>query len=58
MLPHRGMLRVCASTTVKLAADASVPAGEIPGLMMAMDHGAVEMSFAASTARRATPTSC
>ena len=46
MLPHRGVLRVCASTTVKLAADTSVPAGETPGLLMAMDHGAVEMSFA------------
>jgi hypothetical protein len=48
VLPHRGVLRVCASTTVKLAADTSVPAGETPGLMMAMDHGAVEMSFATS----------
>jgi hypothetical protein len=46
ILPHRGVLRVCASTTVKLAADASVPEGETPGLMMALDHGAVEMSFA------------
>jgi hypothetical protein len=46
ILPHRGVLRVCASTTVKLAADSSVPAGEVPGLMMAMDHGAVEASFA------------
>jgi hypothetical protein len=45
-LPYRGVLRVCASTTVKLAADSSIPAGEIPGLMMAMDHGAVEASFA------------
>jgi hypothetical protein len=45
-LPHRGVLRVCASTTVKLAADSSIPTGEIPGLMMAMDHGAVEASFA------------
>lgn len=45
-LPHRGTLRVCASTTVKLASDASVPAGETPGLMMAFDHGAVEASFA------------
>ena len=45
-LPHRGVLRVCASTTVKLAVDSSVPTGEIPGLMMAMDHGAVEASFA------------
>ncbi len=45
-LPRRGVLRVCASTTVKLAADSSVPAGETPGLMMALDHGAVELSFA------------
>jgi hypothetical protein len=50
VLPHRGVLRVCASTTVKLAADASVPAGEVPGLLMAMDHGAIEMSFASSFA--------
>jgi hypothetical protein len=46
MLPHRGTLRVCASTAVKLAADSSAPVGEIPGLMMALDHGAVEASFA------------
>ena len=46
VLPHRGMLRVCATTTVKLAADPSVPAGENPGLLIAMDHGAVETSFA------------
>ena len=45
-LPQRGTLHVCASTTVKLAADSSVPAGEAPGIMMAMDHGAVEASFA------------
>jgi hypothetical protein len=45
-LPYRGTLRVCASTTVKLAADASVPAGEVPGLMIALDQGAVEASFA------------
>jgi hypothetical protein len=45
-LPHRGVLRVCAATTVKLAADASVPQGEVPGLMMVIDHGAVEASFA------------
>jgi hypothetical protein len=45
-LPRRGVLRVCASTTVKLASDSSVPASENPGLLMAMDHGAVEMSFA------------
>lgn len=45
-LPHRGVLRVCSSTTVKLATDASVPKDEIPGLMMVMDHGAMEASFA------------
>ncbi len=46
VLPRRGVLRVCASTSVKLASDSSVPAGETPGLMMAIDHGAVEASFA------------
>jgi hypothetical protein len=45
-LPYRGTLRVCASTTVKLSSDASVPAGEIPGLLMAIEQGAVEASFA------------
>jgi hypothetical protein len=50
-LPYRGTLHVCASSTVKLAADSSTPAGEVPGLLIALDHGAVEMSFAASTAR-------
>ena len=42
ILPHRGDLHVCASTTVKLAADTSVPSGETPGLLMAIDHGAIE----------------
>jgi hypothetical protein len=52
ILPHRGVLHVCASTTVKLAADSTLPAGssmptgETPGLMMAIDHGALETSFA------------
>jgi hypothetical protein len=50
-LPSRGTLRVCASSNVKLAADASAPAGEVPGLLIALDRGAVEMSFAPSTAR-------
>jgi hypothetical protein len=45
-LPYRGTLRVCASTTVKLAADSTVPAGETPGLMIAMERGAIEASFA------------
>jgi hypothetical protein len=47
-LPYRGTLLVCSSTTVKLTADSNVPAGDVPGLLMAMDHGAVEMSFATS----------
>jgi hypothetical protein len=50
ILPHRGILRICASTTVKLAADSSVPAGDTPGLLIAMEHGALEMSFATSQA--------
>jgi hypothetical protein len=45
-LPYRGTLRICASTTVSLTTDSSVPKGEIPGLLMAMDHGAIEASFA------------
>jgi hypothetical protein len=46
VLPHRGLLRVCASTTIKLAANTSAQTGETPGLLMAIDRGAVEMSFA------------
>ncbi len=46
-LPQRGSLRVCAATTVKLAADRSVPAGDLPGLLIALDHGAIETSFTA-----------
>jgi hypothetical protein len=48
MLPNRGTLLVCTLTTVKLTADSGVHGGEVPGLLMAMDHGAVEMSFATS----------
>ena len=51
VLPHRGTLRVCAATTVKLAADTGAPAGTTPGLLMAIDHGAVEMSFASTPAQ-------
>lgn len=50
ILPRRGMLRVCAATTVKLAADSGAAAGELPGLLIAMDHGALEMSFATTEA--------
>ena len=46
ILPHRGTLRVCATTTVKLATDSSAPAGDAPGLLMAIDHGAIETSYA------------
>jgi len=48
VLPRRGTLRVCASTTIKLAADTSASEGETTALIMAMDHGAVEMSYATS----------
>jgi hypothetical protein len=50
-LPFRGTLRVCASTTVKLSSDPSIKPPDVPGLMMAMDHGAIEASYA--TARNA-----
>jgi hypothetical protein len=46
LLPRRGTLRICASTTVRLSTDTSAPANESPGMMMALDHGAVETSFA------------
>ena len=51
-LPYRGTLLVCAYTTVKLTADSSAPAGDAPGLLMAIDYGAVELSFAARPASR------
>jgi len=44
-LPYRGTLSVCASTTVKLAADSIVTTGDAPGLLLALDHGALEASF-------------
>ncbi|MEI9969685.1 MAG: hypothetical protein WDM87_14075 [Terracidiphilus sp.] len=62
-LPYRGTMHVCASSSVKLAADSSsgssfasgaatgAASGDVPGLLIALDHGAVEMSLAASTAR-------
>jgi hypothetical protein len=49
-LPHRGNLRLCATTKVGLTADSSVPvsaeASGAPGLMMALDRGAIEANFA------------
>jgi hypothetical protein len=50
ILPHRGELLVCASTTINLAADTSADTSRRPGLLMAMDHGAIEMSYAAGAA--------
>jgi hypothetical protein len=49
-LPHRGELYLCATSKVNLTADSSVPAsstqGDAPGLMMAIDKGALEAKFA------------
>jgi hypothetical protein len=61
-LPHRGNLRLCATTMVHLTSDSSVEAGqsasqsgnplasptprEAPGLMMALGRGALEANFA------------
>ena len=50
-LPYRGTMHVCASSTVKLASGASAGTGDVPALLVALDRGAVEMSFAASNAR-------
>jgi hypothetical protein len=48
-LPRRGSLHVCSTTKVSLTADKSVPVnaenGETPGLMMALERGALEASF-------------
>jgi hypothetical protein len=46
VMPYRGTLHVCAGSIVKLTTDANVPAGEIPGLLMGLESGAVEASFA------------
>jgi hypothetical protein len=49
-LPHKGELRLCSTTRVSLAADKTVTANlepdEAPGLMMALDRGALEANFA------------
>lgn len=49
-LPGRGQVRLCATTRMSLSADKSVAAemgpNETPGLMMALDRGAIEASFA------------
>jgi hypothetical protein len=45
-LPHRGELKICATTKVSLTADSSVQTKVAPGLMMALDRGALEARFA------------
>jgi hypothetical protein len=45
-LPYRGTLNVCPSTTVKLSVDSTVPASEVPGLLIAFDTGSLEANFA------------
>jgi hypothetical protein len=52
-LPHRGDLKICATTTVGLMTDSSVPAAPPApgdqadrGLMMTFDRGALEANFA------------
>jgi len=48
-LPGRGQIRLCATTRMSLSADKSIAANlgpdETPGLMMALDRGAMETSF-------------
>jgi hypothetical protein len=53
-LPHRGQLLLCATSKVNLTADSSVQAtntpgdvpGDAPGLLIAIDRGALEAKFA------------
>jgi hypothetical protein len=50
LLPRRGELYLCATSKVNLTTDSSVPTsdvpGDAPGLMMAIDKGALEAKFA------------
>jgi len=45
-LPHRGNLKLCPTTKVTLTADSSIASAGAPGLMLALDKGAVEAGFA------------
>jgi hypothetical protein len=45
-LPHRGQLLLCATSKVNLTTDSSVQSAGAPGLMMAIDKGALEAKFA------------
>jgi hypothetical protein len=53
VLPRRGELHICAHTTVKLAADGTAQGDAAQGLLLALDHGALELSLAGSGATRA-----
>ncbi len=44
-LPHRGLLRLCATTRVGLSMDPAHAGSDRSGLMMALDRGALETSF-------------
>jgi hypothetical protein len=48
-VPHRGNVRLCATSKVTLTSDSSIASnlspGEEPGLMMALDRGALEANF-------------
>lgn len=52
-LPGRGEIRLCATTRISLSADKSIAANlgpnETPGLMMALDRGAMETAFTTGT---------
>ena len=52
-LPRRGELHICAHTTVKLAADGTAQGQAAQGLLLALDHGALELSLANSGGNRA-----
>jgi hypothetical protein len=45
-LPYRGSLDVCAHSDIKLSADTSVPASSVPGLLIALQSGAIDANFA------------
>ena len=49
LLPRRGSLRVCQSTSVRLTAASNAVKDPAQGLMLAMDYGALEISFASAT---------
>ena len=49
LLPRRGSLRVCQSTSVRLTAASGAAKDAPQGLMLAMDYGALEISFASAT---------